>query len=119
MKKRLQNLVMVAILLIAANLIPTQNVKATHAMGAEITYKCLGNNKYLFTYQSYFDCSSALNMYAQFPTIPFNIHSTSCGFDSTFTMTLDSALSGVEITPVCPTMQTQCTNVNSIYPISK
>src|ERR1035438_6291652 len=82
MKKNVQNLVLVAFLVIASLIIPNQKANATHAMGAEITYKCLGNNRYLITWEFYFDCSSAVNMYTQYQIIPFNLHSTSCGFDT-------------------------------------
>ena len=34
----------------------TQNVQATHMMGADISYKCLGSNKYEITIKMYRDC---------------------------------------------------------------
>ena len=34
----------------------TQKVQATHMMGADITYKCLGSNKYLIIIKMYRDC---------------------------------------------------------------
>ena len=33
-----------------------QNAKASHMMGADITYKCLGSNKYQITVKMYRDC---------------------------------------------------------------
>ena len=45
---------LVLVLLAIAGL--SQKVQATHMMGADITYKCLGNNKYEFTIKMYRDC---------------------------------------------------------------
>jgi hypothetical protein len=113
MKKNVLNLFLVASLAIASMLISIQNAKASHAMGAEITYKSLGNNTYKITWNFYFDCSSVFLMQS---TYPFSLHSTSCAFDTTFTMSLDTALSGLEVTPICSFDTTTCSNPNSIYP---
>ena len=67
---------------------------ATHAMGADITYKCLGGNTWEFTYSFYYDCSSS---YPMPQTIPISYYSTSCNFDTmTFNVTLDATLSNIE-----------------------
>ncbi len=102
----------VAVLLVvffAAN----QNSYATHAMGADITYRCIGNNKYIVTYEFYYDCAGTYVM--QNPYL-FNLHSTSCGFDTTFAMTRVDSLSDIEVTPICPNITSRCTNPNSTYP---
>ncbi len=97
------------VILVSAN----QKTYATHAMGAQITYKSLGNNTFVFTYSFYFDCSST---YPMLPTYDFDLNSPSCNFDTTVTMKMDTALSGFEVTPVCPHDTTTCVNPNSIYP---
>ena len=35
----------------------SQEAKATHAMGADLTYVCLGNGQYKFSLQFYRDCN--------------------------------------------------------------
>ena len=45
-------------------LLISTNSKATHMMGMDISYKCLGNNTYHITLSFYRDCSGA----AQAPT---------------------------------------------------
>src|ERR1700722_123442 len=87
---------------------------ATHAMGADITYKCLGGQTWEFTYNFYYDCSSSYQMPQ---TIPISYYSTSCGIDpSTFDISMDANLSNIEVTPICANLQSTCTDPNSIYP---
>jgi len=38
-------------------ILPSSEVSASHAMGADLTYKCVGPNQYLLTYSFYRDCS--------------------------------------------------------------
>ncbi|MEI6816764.1 MAG: PKD domain-containing protein [Bacteroidota bacterium] len=105
-----KHLVLLVVIFVASH----QVSFATHAMGADITYKCLGGNTYQITYSFYFDCSSA---YPMPQTIPVNYYSTSCNYpNTTFNITMVSALSNIEVTPICPTLQTTCSDPNSIYP---
>ncbi len=92
----------------------SQQSYATHAMGADITYKCLGGNTYEITYSFYYDCSSS---YPMPQTLPISYYSTSCSIGPlTFDITKDAALSNIEVTPICPTLHSTCVDINSIYP---
>ncbi|MEI6815761.1 MAG: gliding motility-associated C-terminal domain-containing protein [Bacteroidota bacterium] len=112
MKKVLNSLKVIAILLVvffSAN----QKSYATHAMGAEILYRCTGGNSYHFTYNFYFDCSSSIQMQSQYPTITMCYQSATLSQSGTFTVNYAAP---VEVTPICPNQQSQCTNPNSSYP---
>src|ERR1017187_6250602 len=104
----------IVFMIIVAILASNQQSHATHAMGADITYKCLGGNTYQFTYSFYYDCSSTYSMPNH---IPVSYYSTSCNiFNVHFNLTLDSALSFLEVTPICPNLHSTFTDSNSIYP---
>lgn len=77
------------------------SVWATHYMGSEITYECLGGNQYEVKLVTYSDCS-AINPGTSL-TLNFN---SSC---SNFNQNL-SLVAGYpqEITTVCPSTQTTC-----------
>ncbi|MCB9282818.1 MAG: gliding motility-associated C-terminal domain-containing protein [Lewinellaceae bacterium] len=46
----------VALVALALVLLPSTTLKASHIVGGDITYKCLGNNKYEITLNVYRDC---------------------------------------------------------------
>ena len=46
----------VALVVFALVLLPSTNLKASHIVGGDVTYKCLGNNKYEITLNVYRDC---------------------------------------------------------------
>lgn len=90
----------------------SQEVKATHAMGVDLTYVCLGNGQYKFSLQFYRDCNgiSAANNYV------LELSSPNCG---AFTNTMVKT-SVVEITPSCPgIVGTACNGGNGVYGIEK
>lgn len=113
MMKNLLKLIKITAFIAVAFLCSNQKTYATHAMGAEITYKSLGNNTYEFTYHFYYDCSSPYQMLGSYP---FDLQSTTCGFDTTINMVMNSQLSNIDVTPLCPNLTDQCTDPNSIYP---
>ncbi len=81
------------------------NSQATHIMGMDISYKCLGNNTYHITLSFYRDCSGA----AQAPTsAPIDYASASCG--QTLSATLTQTVNGLEVSPLCPAqiLQSSC-----------
>ncbi len=71
--------------------------KATHSMGADLTYECVGGNNYKIRVSFYRDCIG-INA----PTnVNVTISSASCG--QSFIRTLNPIPgTGVEITPICP-----------------
>jgi PKD repeat protein len=80
-----------------------QVVKATHSMGADLTYSCLGNNDYKLRVSFYRDCAGI----DANTSISVYVSSASCG--QGFYITLDTiAGTGQEITPICPSEQTTC-----------
>ena len=90
----------------------SQEAKATHAMGADLTYVCLGNGQYKFSLQFYRDCNgiNAANSYT------LELSSPNCG---TISSTLVQA-GVVEITPSCPgIVGTACNGGGGIYGIEK
>jgi hypothetical protein len=77
-------------------------MEASHNMGGDITYTCLGGNQYRFSMSYYRDCSGI-----SAPTsINFNITSASCG--QTLSLT-GAQVSATEATPVCPSQLSQTT----------
>ncbi len=75
---------------------------ATHMMGMDISYQCLGNNTYHITLSFYRDCSGA----AQAPTsATINYNSASCG--QTLSTTLVQTVNGIEVSPLCPSQIAQ------------
>ena len=78
-------------------------VKASHAMGADLTYECLGGNIYKVRLSFYRDCIGILapaNIYV-------NIRSVSCG--QTLGVTCNPIPgTGQQVTYLCPTAQSTC-----------
>ena len=74
-------------------------VQATHAMGSDLTYRCLGGNTYEITLTIYRDCvGSALT-----PTQNITVSSGSCGV-APFVLQAPS-VSVTELSPLCPIQQ--------------
>lgn len=80
-----------------------QNLFATHAQSADITYQCIGGNQYQINVSFYRDCAgvNAPN------SVTIDLSSISC--NQNFTATLNQVPgTGVDVTPICATMQTTC-----------
>lgn len=77
-------------------------VKASHAVGAEISYECLGPNQYRVYLKFYRDCSGVSAGSSH--TVTYS--SASCGVSSS--ISLSQVGSAIDITPVCPTQSTSC-----------
>lgn len=72
------------------------NCSATHIMGGDLSYKCLGGNTYEFTLKVYRDCSGN-------PLVSFfgiNIKSASCNINRSIIVRLEG--SPQEVSPLCP-----------------
>ena len=112
--KPIASLLKITVILLIILFSSNEKTYATHAMGADITYKCLGGNTYEFTYSFYYDCSS---VYPMPQTLPICYYSTSCGIAvDSFDIAMDQSLSGYEVTPICPNLASTCVNPNSTYP---
>jgi gliding motility-associated-like protein len=80
----------------------TPSAKASHIMGSDISFRCLGNNQYQIVVTVYRDCSGV-----SVPTsIPVDI-SSSCG-NQTVTAVQDAQNSGIEVSQLCPTAVSTC-----------
>ncbi|MDP5172768.1 MAG: gliding motility-associated C-terminal domain-containing protein [Bacteroidia bacterium] len=77
-------------------LIPNK-AQATHVMGADLTYTCLGGNQYQFTLTMYRDCDGV----AALPAYNIDISSASCGQNAVLTLTQNSV---IDISPICPAL---------------
>ena len=71
---------------------PTQQVSATHLMGGDLSYECLGNNQYRITLRVYRDCNG-INA-ASYEVMYM---SANCGTGTQYM----TKISTQEITPVC------------------
>ena len=80
----------------------TEDARASHAMGAEIQYTCLGNNQYLVTVFFYRDCFGI----AAPAQMDINITSSCYPSQDVLLDTLSST--PTQISTVCPTELTTC-----------
>jgi large repetitive protein len=81
-------------------------VWASHGVGADISYRCLGNNQYEITASYYRDCSGI-----SAPTSVFiGANSVICGVNVPQVQANQIVGSGEEVSPVCPNLipQTTC-----------
>ena len=84
-------------------LMTSQQLKASHAMGADLTYQCMGGNTYKLRVSFYRDCigiNAPTNVYV-------NVRSTSCGQNLGVTC-YPIAGTGQQVTYLCPTAQSTC-----------
>ncbi|MBL4754620.1 MAG: SprB repeat-containing protein, partial [Flavobacteriales bacterium] len=88
-------------LLISLNLFSFQKATASHSMGVDLTYICLGNNEFVFTISFYRDCSGI----SAPASANLNLASASCG--QNFTVNLPQ-ISSMEISALCPTALSTC-----------
>ena len=79
------------------------NVKASHSMGADLTYECVGGNNYKLRLSFYRDCIGI----AAPTTVTININSISCGLNLTKTLNPIPG-TGQEVTPLCPSATSTC-----------
>ena len=82
---------------------PVQEAYASHSMGADLTYQCLGGNTYRVTVSFYRDCIG-INA----PSAPLvTINSPSCGQSLSVTC-YPRPGTGQEVTPACSSSVTTC-----------
>ncbi|MFN8322575.1 MAG: hypothetical protein U0T74_07965 [Chitinophagales bacterium] len=79
-----------------------QHLNATHIVGSDISYRCLGGNQYQIVVAVYRDCSGV----AMLASITVDVNS-SCG-TSTVTCAQDQATSSIEVSQLCPTAVSTC-----------
>ncbi|REK08026.1 MAG: PKD domain-containing protein [Bacteroidetes bacterium] len=98
------NFVRFLIILIMAIVVHNNEVRASHAMGADLTYACVGGNpnQYLLTYSFYRDCDGI-----SAPSSVTISYTSSCFGGGSVTLN-PTPSSPTHITPVCPTALTTC-----------
>ena len=74
-----------------------QEAKATHAMGADFFYECIGPRQYRLTLNTYRDCNG-VNLGN---TACINYRSVGCGTVTNTNLTLNQVGAAVDITPLC------------------
>jgi len=97
--------------LLAFILIKPEVAKASHVQGGDLTYQCLSGNQYRVRLALYRDCAGV----AAPTSVVINYRSVSCNINLNVTLNR-IANTGQEVTPICPTMVTKCTNASSPNP---
>ena len=77
-------------------LISANKAYASHAMAVDITYECVGPNTYVFCVNFYRDCQGIEPP----PSVNLNFFSQSC--NQNFTVNIDSTMTGLEVSQLCP-----------------
>ena len=96
------------IAILFVSLLFNQDVFATHAQSADITYQCIGANQYQISVSFYRDCAGV----AAPNSIIINTTSASCA--QNFNTTINQIPgTGIDVTPVCNTIVTQCNGGNT------
>lgn len=90
------------VVLLLGFLLPTQ-ASATHLMGSDLSYKCLGNNQYELTLTVYRDCKGI----DLFPQTWVDIKSTSCQYSTTSMLELEPGYP-IDVTSSCPGQVSYC-----------
>ncbi len=87
----------------------SNQVKASHAMGADLTYGCLGSNQYLIILKFFRDCNGIT------PAGSYSISysSAQCGVSGNITLALVPPIPPLiinpqDITPLCPGQESAC-----------
>jgi gliding motility-associated-like protein len=104
------------LLVLFVSLFCTETARASHAMGADLRYECLGNNQYRITLRFYRDCTGI-----SAPSSPsVQITAPGCAGATTLTLNLTSnpAVSGTEVSQLCPSQigQSGCNYTGSGLP---
>jgi gliding motility-associated-like protein len=108
MSKRFLQLFQFSIRVLLFSFITAREAKASHGVGADLTYRCDGGNTYTFFFTLYRDCSGiAVSSFYQIDG------TSSCG-NTTITVNLDST---VELWRFgnCPGVVSKCADFNSPY----
>ena len=113
MRSFLQKLAIVAI----AVLLWQGEARATHAMGGELSYTCLGNNQYLVTLNFYRDCNGIAAPTNCNNGLEFRVKSATC--NANFTQCFANNPTVQIITPICPTELDRCVSASGTYGVER
>ncbi|MEO0472567.1 MAG: hypothetical protein AAF206_23315, partial [Bacteroidota bacterium] len=87
--------------------------RATHTMGADLTYNCIGPNQYQVVLTFFRDCDGIVPTATQTVTYA----SASCGVSSTILLTQPNP--AVDVTPLCPSQTSACSGGTSLFGIEQ
>ena len=95
----------------------SQEIKATHVPGGNITYECVGSNSYIITLTVFEDCSGTQGLLSGPQTLTIT---NSCGFNNPSTLQLPADTS-YEISQICTPQlpNTTCQNGGTLPGIRK
>lgn len=94
-----------------------QQARATHAMGGELTYRCLGNNQWEVTLNFYRDCNGVAAPTNCNNGLEFFVKSASCGIG--FSTCFNNNPTVQIITPICPSETDRCVSASGTYGVQK
>ncbi len=99
------------VMILSIFLLGTQEAKATHALGADLTYVCTGPNTFAMTLTVYRDCNG-INL-PNTQTISWT-GDTGCSGSVTANNTTET-----DITPICPGGQSSCNGGNGSFGVEQ
>ena len=98
---------LISLLLLAGTILPS---RATHMMGADVSYKCLGNGKYKITAKVYRDCRGIGMGIVSFGAYAGTNGGNGCG---SYTLSGLSRVKITDITSRCSTASSPCSPSNT------
>ena len=104
------------LLVLLAGLAPLKEAHATHAMGGDITYDCIGPDLYKVTLSFYRDCNGVAAPTNCNNGLSFEVSSSQCGANFNACFSLDSV---DIITPICVTALDACVDPNGQYGVER
>ena len=113
MRNRLQ--IIKALSFAALMLFSFGKVNASHFMGGDITYVCIGPNQYSIVAKLFRDCNGI-----PLPTnISVNIASANCGYNQSVQLSNLNGATNSYITPLCDPSQDACVNNSGVYGVEQ
>jgi len=100
----------------AAFLLWQGEARATHAMGGDITYECLGNNQYRVNMSFFRDCNGVAAPTSCSNGLGFTVRSTTCGANINACFVLQNVQI---VTPICPGAPDRCNNPSGVYGVER
>lgn len=113
MRNRLQ--IIKALSFAALMLFSFGKVNASHFMGGDITYVCIGPNQYSIVAKLFRDCNG-ITLPAN---ISVNISSQNCGYNQSVQLSNLNGATNSYIAPLCDPTQDACVNNNGVYGVEQ
>ena len=102
---------------VAALLLWNAEAYATHAMGGDLTYECLGNNQYRVNLSFFRDCNGvAAPVSCNNGDLRFDVSSSQCGASFTGCFVFQSV---DVVTPICASAIDRCNSPAGVYGVER